>query len=485
MAMTVDVQGALVACTRFGLGARPGDLAAAAGDPRGFVRAELRRPDVARLPDDLPGSAAALVLLFDDQERVKQARERAAATPAPSAPPPSPTMGAATAPTPAMTPTVEAKPKPPEPPLDQRLFRAEVMARLRREVVADVGFVERLVAFWSNHFAVSVAKSQLVRVAAGPFEREAIRPHVLGRFADMLRAVEQHPAMLHFLDNQQSIGPNSPAGHNRAKGLNENLAREILELHTLGVGGGYSQADVTSLARVITGWTVAGRDGKLGAPGTFVFHVQAHEPGPQTVLGRSYAQADVTQGEACLADLAHHPATARHIATKLVRHFVADDPPAGSVDRLAHVFLDSGGDLRAVALALVDDDASWRAPTTKLRTPNEFLVAMMRATGTLPPDPGPVLNSLNALGEPLWQPASPNGFPDTVAAWGSPEAMKLRLDVAWAAAGRVRDIGHPSSVLDSVAGFAASPETREAVAHAETRQQALAILFMSPEFQRR
>ena len=178
--------------------------------------------------------------------------------------------------------------KPPPQPLNviQKTYRAEALARLQRAVIADCGVTERLVAFWSNHFCISANKGELARMWAGSFEREAIRPHVLGRFGDMLKAVEQHPAMLFFLDNQQSLGPDSRAGQNRKRGLNENLAREIMELHTLGVGGGYSQKDVTSLARIITGWTFAGRQGQLGAPGNFAFNANAHQPGPQRCSAR-------------------------------------------------------------------------------------------------------------------------------------------------------------------------------------------------------
>ena len=200
--------------------------------------------------------------------------------------------------------------------------------------MADCGFAERLVVFWSNHFCISANKGGLARMWAGSFEREAIRPHVFGRFADMLKAVEQHPAMLFFLDNQQSLGPDSRAGQNRKRGLNENLAREIMELHTLGVGGGYTQDDVTSLARIITGWTFAGRQGQLGAPGTFVFNANAHQPGPQRLLGKIYEDNGLAQGEAALADIARHPSTAKFIATKFARHFVADDPPPALVARL-------------------------------------------------------------------------------------------------------------------------------------------------------
>src|SRR4030081_2095431 len=197
---------------------------------------------------------------------------------------------------------------------------------------------------------------------AGSFEGEGNRPHVLGRFGDMLKAVEQHPAMLFFLDNQQSLGPDSRAGQNRKRGLNENLAREIMELHTLGVGGGYSQDDVTSLARIITGWTFAGRQGQLGTPGTFAFNANAHQPGAQRLLGKTYQDTGVAQGEAALADLACPPSTAKFIAGKFARHFVADDPPPALVARLRDVFRKSDGDLRARATALVDSDEASRAP---------------------------------------------------------------------------------------------------------------------------
>jgi uncharacterized protein (DUF1800 family) len=341
------------------------------------------------------------------------------------------------------------------------------------------------VAFWSNHFCISANKGGLARMWAGSFEREAIRPYVFGRFADMLKAVEQHPAMLFFLDNQQSLGPDSRAGINRNRGLNENLAREIMELHTLGVDGGYTQEDVTSLARVITGWTYAGRQGQLGTPGTFVFNANAHQPGPQRVLGKTYEAGGVAQGEAVLADLARHPSTAKFVATKFVRHFVADDPPPALVARLQDVFTKTDGDLRALTLALVDADEAWKAPMTKVRSPYEFLIAMGRVLARTPEDPGRYLGGLNTLGQPLWSPAGPNGFADTNAAWAAPEGMKLRLDISAQLASRVADSFDARELLEVVAADAASPETRRAVERAESRQQALALLLMSPEFQRR
>ena len=525
--MARDSQAGLVALNRFGFGARggaSGDLISAASDPRGFVKAELGRAGIALL--EIPGLLSTPALgkeVFDYQFEQQQARAAAAKSsvppaagegPAPAAPvdqkvqrrnlslstiatdiaAKDPSMqsstqmaqngGTAMAPADAMQPNPA---KPPAQPLNiiQKTFRAEALARLQRGVIADCGFVERLVVFWSNHFCISANKGPLARMWAGSFEREAIRPHVLGRFGDMLKAVEQHPAMLFFLDNQQSLGPDSRAGINRNRGLNENLAREIMELHTLGVGGGYSQDDVTSLARIITGWTYAGRQGQLGTPGTFVFNANAHQPGAQRVMGKVYEANGVAQGEAVLADIARHPSTAKFIATKFVRHFTADDPPPTLVARLQDVFTKTDGDLKALASALVDSSEAWQAPLTKMRSPYEFLVASGRLLGRNPEDPARYLNGLNTLGQPLWSPAGPNGFPDTNAAWAAPEGMKLRLDLSAQLASNLADRIDPRDLLELVAADAASPETRRTIERAESRQQALALLLMSPEFQRR
>ncbi|WP_373852295.1 DUF1800 family protein [Bradyrhizobium sp.] len=504
--MARDSQAALIALNRFGFGARggaAGDLVNAASDPRGFVLAELARPNGALL--EVPGLLSTPELgkqVFDYQFEIQQARNAAKAaqqgaseTPpqgSDAKPPQRRNLSLSTAAKeiagkdPAMHPPA-GPPKPPAQPLNiiQKTFRAEALARLQRGVVADCGFVERLVVFWSNHFCISANKGALARMWAGSFERDAIRPHVLGRFSDMLKTVEQHPAMLFFLDNQQSLGPESRAGINRNRGLNENLAREIMELHTLGVGGGYTQDDVTALARVITGWTLAGRRGQLGAPGSFVFNANAHQPGPQQVLGKTYAQAGLAQGEAVLSDIARHPSTAKFIATKFARHFVADDPPPALVAKLQDIFTKTDGDLRALATALVQSNEAWQAPQTKMRSPYEFLLASGRLLARNPEDPGRYLNGLNLLGQPLWSPAGPNGFPDTAAAWAAPEGIKLRLDISAQLASQLADRFDPRDLLELIAADAASVETRRTIERAESRQQALALLLMSPEFQRR
>src|SRR6516225_6776142 len=502
--MARDSQAALIALNRFGFGARggaSGDLINAASDPRGFVKAELSRPNAVRLElPTLQTTPALAEAVFAYQAETKLAREATAKSGGDAseamqkAPDAKTQMPAAQSPekraNPPRPPTDAiqfAVPKSPAQPLNviQKTYRAEALARLQRAMMADCGLVERLVTFWSNHFCISANKGELARIWAGSFEREAIRPHVLGRFSDMLKAVEQHPAMLFFLDNKQSLGPDSRAGQNRRRGLNENLAREIMELHTLGVGGGYTQDDVTSLARIITGWTFAGRQGQLGPPGTFAFNANAHQPGPQRLLGKTYEDTGLAQGEAALADIARHPSTAKSIATNFARHFVADDPPQALVARLQETFHKSDGDLRLLATTLLDSDEAWRAPLTKIRSPYEYLVATGRLLAQIPDDPTRYLGGLNLLGQPLWTPAGPNGFPDTNAAWAAPEGMKLRLDIAAQISSRLGDNVDPRELLELVAADAASPETRRAVERAETRRQALALLLMSPEFQRR
>src|SRR4029077_13530817 len=232
---------------------------------------------------------------------------------------------------------------------ERRNFLKEVRARLDAAFEADIGFAERLGGFWSNHF--SVATDTVLNMAGG-YEREAIRPHVLGRFGDMLLAAESHPAMLVYLDNFRSIGPMSVAGLLNKIGLNENLGREILELHTLGVRTVYTQDDVYRFAKTITGWTLRAMVSDLERGNEFFFNPRLHEPGPQTILGKTYAQDGVEQGRAVLADLARHPATAAHVAFKLARHFSSDEPAPSLVERLSKRFLDTDGDLKEIAKAL-------------------------------------------------------------------------------------------------------------------------------------
>jgi uncharacterized protein (DUF1800 family) len=469
---------AAIATRRFGLGAKPGDLARIAADPRGYVLSALDNKQGAII--ERPGlqpSHASFVALREAQKAQREARAATAMSGAASA-------GNAPSPSEAAEPPPAVVPRPGQ--VRREVMQEEAAARFEQAVNTQRPFLERLVLFWSNHFSVSAAKNPAVRVMAGAFEREAIRPQVLGRFADMLKAVEQHPAMLIYLDNQLSIGPNSQAGRNRARGLNENVAREILELHTLGVDGGYSQADVTNLAKILTGWTVGGINQDRSLPGQFFFAKARHEPGPVSLLGRNYHDPGVAAGEAALDDLARHPATARHIARKLATHFVSDNPPGALTATLEATFRDSDGDLSAVARALVSAPEVWQLPANKIVPPYDFLISLHRAFGTQGP-PNEALRLTGALGQPLWQPPSPKGWPDTDNAWTAPSAIRERLRIAerWA-----RDVNRsaaldPRALADDVFGEALGEVTRQAIARAETREQGLELLIMSPEFQRR
>jgi uncharacterized protein (DUF1800 family) len=477
--MTADrKREAALALHRFGFGPGHDSIAAIAIDPRGAMLADLERPGAGQIgAANLPPSAAIARALFDfraerqAQEKLAQRAKKAADTNG------TPTMmsDAEGASAPSL-----AKPENKQPPLPQQWLEHEAAARIAAAVSAEIGFVERLVWFWSNHFCVSTEK---VNAAAGPYEREAIRPHVLGRFADMLEAVESHPAMLFYLDNVESMGPGSIAGITRDKGLNENLAREILELHTLGVRSGYSQTDVTSFAKVLTGWTwISPAEPEHG--GDFVFAKRLHEPGDQTVLGKRYSGGSAEQGRGVLADLARHPATAQHMAQKLACHFVADDPPPTLVAKLAKTFKDTDGDLKEVSKALLNAEESWTPQRTKLKRPADWIVGILRLTGSQGSIPvGRLLNAQTSLGEPLWRPPAPNGYADAEAAWI--DGVPRRLDFANEFAGRLAAATEPLSLLDSGLGPLASADTRETIARAESRHQALALLVMTPEFLRR
>ena len=373
-----------------------------------------------------------------------------------------------------------------------------VGARMEATMRTPAPFMERLVHFWANHFAVSADKLTVVGLA-GTMEFDAIRPHVLGKFGDMLMAVERHPAMLLYLDQAQSVGPNSPLGQqvaNRGRrriGLNENLAREIMELHTMGVGSGYAQADVTEFARAMTGWTVAGIGngqaariaGARGEPGEFVFAPRLHEPGARTILGKSYAQQGVAQANAVLADLATHSATAKHVATKLARHFAGDTPPAPLVAKLERAFLSSGGDLPTVYRALIDAPESWTTGAAKFRTPWEWSVSTMRALGAQSVDGQAMTGLLNQLGQPVWRPGSPAGYDDIAASWAGPDALMRRVEAAERIASQIRGDVDPRARAAQLFPGALSDATAQAISRAESPAQGLALMLVSPEMLRR
>ena len=370
------------------------------------------------------------------------------------------------------------KPPPGTPRKVGQLAKAEIDARVGYALATPTPFRERLVWFWANHFNVSL-RAPGIAASAGDYVRTAIRPHVTGRFQDMLLAVMRHPAMLIYLDNAQSFGPDSMAGVQRGKGLNENLARESLELHTVTPAAGYTQADVTNYAKILTGWSVSNG---ANVPAGFVFRQPMHQPGEQTVLGRSFPGGEAG-GEAMLAFLANHPATHQALAAKLVRHFVADDPAPADMRRIEGVLRDTGGDLGQAAAALITLAAAW-APLAKLRSPQDYVLAALRAAD-LPPDDRPDGAAvMRGLGQPMLGAPFPIGWPDRAPDWAGPEAMMRRVDWGYGLSGRAAMLD-PAALADTALGPLLTPATATAIARAGSRRDGLTLLFTSPEFQRR
>ncbi len=462
---------AATALHRYGLGGK-GD-AAAPTDPKGWLKAQIAQFDprpaaIAALPH-----SRELVTMLRDRRELKRDQKQAGKMPAPGD----------DAPDPAAFMQLQKQVR--------EVYVRAVAVRTDLALATDTPFIERLVHFWANHFAISVDKIVTVGLA-GAFEFEAIRPHVLGSFGAMLGAVERHPAMLLYLDQAQSIGPNSPLAQRAARrdkelGLNENLAREVLELHTLGVRSGYSQADVTELARALTGWTVGGiaRQRALQGPGPgFWFAGIIHEPGNRKVLGKTYSQSGEAQAQAVLNDLAVHPATARHIATKLARHFAADDPPPTLVARLEQAFLTSGGDLPTLYRVLIEAPEVWSGKP-KFRTPWEWSIAALRATGVRALPGASAAGAFQQLGQPVWKPGSPAGYDDTAPSWAGPDALYRRIEVAQRIAQRTAPAVDARTLAAQLFPSALSQPTAEALARAESGEQALALLLVSPEMMRR
>lgn len=459
-----------IAANRFGLGARPEELERIDGRHADWLKDQLDGPS--RTPGALLELAKSPEI-FADVQKVRELRRDAR-------------QSGDEAPAPDIVKQYTA--------VVRRHYIDQTSARYVNACETDYPFHERLVHFWSNHFAVSADKQPLTALA-GAFENEAIRPNLTGRFVDLLTAVEKHPAMIVYLDNQLSVGPNSSIGKRanrrrseRTVGLNENLAREILELHTLGVDGGYNQADVTRFAKVITGWSVGGGERRLlreGKTGTFEFRENIHEPGPHTVLGKSYAADDVRQGENVLRDLAGHESTARHIAGKLLRHFVADDPLPSSVEHLARVFLDSGGDLPTVHAALVDAQEPWATATTKYKSPQDFVISAFRAFDRVPDNPRFIIGALDLMGQTPYRPGSPAGWPDTAEEWGGADALYKRIEWSNTVARFAGGNANPIALAESALGPTLSDRTRRAVAQAESVTQGVTLFLASPDFQRR
>lgn len=450
----------MIATNRFGLGARPGEAAVAGGDAQGWL---LRQVDPAAVPPfpsaGLKDAQQAAASFYAFQQARRAAQRKSAGDDR------------------AIEAALEGMERPRE------LIAAEIRARVNFAATTPASFHERLVRFWSNHFTVSTTRTPVVPLA-GPFEREAIRPNVTGNFYELLSAAETHPAMLVYLDNAQSVGPNSRGGRRRDRGLNENLAREILELHTVGVDGGYSQDDVTSFAKILTGWTVAGpRD--PNPTGMTYFDARRHEPGSQLVLGTRYPDLGAEQAMRVLRDLSLKPQTARFVSTKLARHFIADQPPAAAVEALGKVWMRSGGDLGEVSAELVKQRAAWQEQPAKFKTPDEFYLSTLRGLGVESVRARDLRAVYAALGQPPFSAPSPAGWPDEAEAWLGPDAVKKRLEWSQALAERAGRRVDPREFLAECLGATSGETTRRMVNGADSRPQGLTLALMAPEFQRR
>jgi uncharacterized protein (DUF1800 family) len=458
----MSLEGA-IAAHRFGLGARPGEIEAASASGKDWLLRQLESPVAQPQPidgGDAFTSSGALVaeLLAYRKERQMEKQQGVP-------------KGQAADPV-----KMFFKTRVPQ-------FVREMSARFALGFTTTTPFAERLVWFWSNHFAVSSSNPQTVTLL-GAFEREAVRPNITGKFEDMVLASTRHPAMQLYLNNATSIGPHSVAGLRTGQGLNENLGRELMELHTLGVDGGYTQADVIAMAKLLTGWSID-REGSNG----FHFYPFRHEPGEIVLRGKTYAGGEEA-GVAAIKDLARDPATARHIARKFAAYFIADDPPPESVARLEKSFTQTGGDLKALTATLVNDPNAWQPHQVKMRSPVEYTTAAMRMLawphdGDRDKQVKGVMAAARMMGEfPLSAP-SPKGWPDQSSAWSGPDALLNRIEWAKELGNRMPPSIDAMAVAEMGLGPLLSSGTRAAMKGSSTPKDAVALLVASPEFQRR
>lgn len=449
-------QAAVIAVNRFGLGARPGELQTAKKDPHRWLLAQMVNPKF----DPSVGNLHMAYETLAASDKMKKKRKEMQAQ------------------------GMEAE-KGTYSPIKQ--FQRELLQDgLQHSLTTNHPFALRMFDFFSNHFSVTVV-SNLMMVLAPLLEREAIAPHVFGRFEDMLLAVEQHPAMIVYLNNEQSFGPNSLIGKKRG-GLNENLAREILELHTLGIDGGYDLNDIQQLAMAISGWSVSGRRAKDSYRG-FVFRSKGHEPGKRNVLGVQYSQSGIKQGRAILRDLAAHPSTARFVSDKMARYFISDQPSVALVNAMQDAWLETDSDLEAVATAMLGHKDAWLAEQEKFKAPRDFVVSCLRAcnvelesksTRRIAKTLG---DTLNSMGQAPFNAGSPAGYSSDNTAWSGSDALMKRINWVSQLTDRVKR--DPIKIAQMTLGETVSEATRLSVTRAESRSQGLALLLLSPEFQRR
>jgi uncharacterized protein (DUF1800 family) len=441
--MTIE---ATIAANRFGYGARPNEINLASKDPQSWLINQLQP---VQFNNKLPTSAAVVTTV--KEYRMQQKKDKMTGN------------------------TKSASNKE-----FRKTIRELTADGVRQAIRSENSISWRLLDFFSNHFSVS-GNGLILKALAPTLEREAIAPHLFGNFESMLMAVVMHPAMIIYLNNERSFGPNSRLGKKRGKGLNENLAREILELHTLGVNSGYNQKDVTELAKAITGWSVINSKKEKGEG--FRFRVNGHEPGERTLLGKNYANKGVNQGKLMLLDLARHPSTAQFICNKLVRHFISDTPDPKLVNKLESTWKATNGDIRKVMITLIRSKEAWQESAEKFKTPRDFVISSFRAIGRKNIKSKQLLNSLDGLGQQPFNAGTPAGFSDEKMSWDGSSALMKRIDWSLLLAGyQKKDV---KKVMSNTLSYVVSEHTFQMVSRAESRQQAYALLLMSPEFQRR
>ena len=436
---------AVIAANRFGLGAKPGDLERAKQNPQKWLLDQLVIPEFSPSHFD---SGEAIGGFYDYRSEKKRFKQQKSMN----------------------------NPKNPA----GKIFSGMAADTVVTAINDEHSLNRRLLDFFSNHFSVS-GQGGMMKLLAPTLEREAIAPNLLGSFYDMLLAVEQHPSMLVYLDNDKSVGPTTKAAK-KNRGLNENLAREILELHTLGVNGGYNLEDIQELASAITGWSISRPvDDKHG----FVYRRYAHEPGPKVVLGRVYRDTGKSQGEAILKDLSVHPATAHYVSFKMARHFISDTPSEELVKAMTDVWRETEGSIKAVVTTMIKHPDSWQLESEKLKTPREFYISVLRATGVAVPHARMVVGTLTNLGQTPFGAGSPAGYADVASAWNGADALLKRVDWVNMITRQVRMNQPPIQFAKAHSGSLLSDHTATVVSRAESRQQGLALYLLSPEFLRR
>lgn len=441
---------AIIAVNRFGLGATGKELSAAQNDPEKWLLQQLITPVFDKTLGD---TDAAFNVIADLKSSKRRSRQRGVKG--------------------------ENIIKTYVDPFRQRLIKDS----LSLSVNADRPFAMRLLDFFSNHFSVS-GSSQPLAILAPTLEREAIAPNLFGQFSDLLIAVEQHPAMLIYLNNEKSVGPNSVLGE-LSRGLNENLAREILELHTLGQGSGYTLDDIRQLALAISGWSVV-TEKEDENPG-FKFRNRGHEPGARQILGKTYSNNGLVQGQAIMRDLARHRKTAQLISYKLAQHLIADKPPKELVAAMTSTWVKTEGNIKAVVTTLVKHPKSWQTEAQKFKTPREFVVSAIRAVNNSQEVDQKnlkiALRGLDMMGQKPFAAGSPAGYSQLNRDWVGSDALMKRID--WVNLLSKRSRQSPQSISSRIFDSQLSPSTVKLLAGVESRALGLALLLLSPEFQRR